>query len=49
MVSGSCIIECKHGMNPNWCATCKGLKTPEEEQEELDKGELSLWERLNAL
>lgn len=30
--------ECIHGMNPEWCANCKKLKSPEEEaeQEESD-------------
>lgn len=28
--------ECKHGMNPEWCANCKGLKTPEKEEGEID-------------
>jgi hypothetical protein len=39
--------ECKHGMNPEWCAECKGLKTPEEEQRELDEGMIKLAERFN--
>lgn len=26
---------CKHEMNPEWCAECKGLKTPEEEELEI--------------
>jgi len=29
--------ECIHGMNPEWCANCKGLKTPEEELKEEEK------------
>lgn len=28
--------ECVHGMNPEWCANCKGLKTPEEEEADTD-------------
>ena len=28
--------ECIHGMNPAWCANCKGLKTPEEEATQED-------------
>jgi hypothetical protein len=29
-------VECIHGMVPEWCANCKGLKTPEEEEKEID-------------
>lgn len=28
--------ECIHGMNPEWCANCKKLKTAEEEAAEED-------------
>lgn len=37
--------ECKHGMNPDWCADCKGLLTPEEEEKEINKDILNLGER----
>jgi len=40
--------ECKHGMNPEWCAECKGLKTPEQEQELLDQAMIKLAERFNG-
>jgi len=29
--------ECIHGMNPDWCANCKNLKTAEEEAELEEK------------
>jgi hypothetical protein len=29
--------ECIHGMNPDWCANCKKLMTPEEEAEFLER------------
>lgn len=38
--------ECVHGMNPEWCAICLNIKTPEEEQEEIDRGIVRLAERL---
>ncbi len=39
--------ECKHGMNPEWCANCKGLKTPEEEEQESDNALDKMLERWN--
>lgn len=39
--------ECKHGMNPQWCAECLDIKTPEEEQELLDQQMIKLAERFN--
>lgn len=39
--------ECKHGMNPQWCAECLQLKTPEEEQELLENQMIKLAERFN--
>ena len=39
--------ECVHGMIPEWCANCKGLKTPEEEEKESDQDIDILIERLN--
>lgn len=37
--------ECKHGMVPEWCASCKGLKTPEEEEALADAQLEALLER----
>jgi len=37
---------CLHEMLIGQCAICAGLQTPDEEQEELDKGIIRLVERL---
>ncbi len=40
--------ECTHGMNPEWCANCKGLKTPEEEETAIDEAVEEFAKRLRG-
>lgn len=40
-------IECIHGMNPEWCANCKRLKTAEEEALEEEKAYNDMLRRWN--